>query len=188
MQKKKSFFIEALRSIKTSGTIAPSSKYLTSKMLKQIDFSNATIVVELGSGDGVVTKQILKRLHAKAQLFIFEINPNFIEKLQHIKHEQLTIIQASAENIEDELKKRNITKVDAVVSCLPLSVIPKKIAVCILEETYKTLKIGGKFIQFQYSTQFFRIVKNIFKNAKLSFEFRNLPPAFIYTCVKKHKK
>ena len=70
--------------MKTSGTIIPSSRFLVKKMLYEIDFSKADVIVELGPGNGVITKNILKKLHAKAVLICFEINDSFYNELQKI--------------------------------------------------------------------------------------------------------
>ncbi|WCC42260.1 hypothetical protein PJJ26_12605 [Tenacibaculum finnmarkense] len=48
MSKKFNFFKEAVKNYKTSGTVAPSSKYLANKMLREIDFSKANVIIELG--------------------------------------------------------------------------------------------------------------------------------------------
>ena len=56
------FFKESIKSMKTSGSIAPSSKYLIQKCLKNVNFDKAEVILEFGVGDGVITEEILKRL------------------------------------------------------------------------------------------------------------------------------
>ena len=73
MSKKFNFFKEAVKNYKTSGTVVPSSKYLANKMLKDIDFSSAKLIVELGPGNGVITHDILKKLSPDATLICFEL-------------------------------------------------------------------------------------------------------------------
>ena len=91
--------------MKTSGTITPSSRFLANKMLKQIDFSEAKVIVELGPGNGAITKRILKKLHPEAQLICFEINDHFYDQLSSMKHPQLKVLKTSAEQIQEELEK-----------------------------------------------------------------------------------
>ena len=68
------FFQESLRNLKTVGTITRSSKFVCRKMLHPVDFSGKVNIVELGAGDGVITRHILDQMTADSQLFIFEVN------------------------------------------------------------------------------------------------------------------
>ena len=54
------FLKESIKNIKTVGTFTRSSKFLCRGMVKHVDFENAHTIVELGAGDGVITKHILK--------------------------------------------------------------------------------------------------------------------------------
>ena len=69
-----SFFRESIRNIKTVGTITRSSKFLCKGMVKHVDFDNAKTIVELGAGDGVITKHILRSMRKDAILLCFEVN------------------------------------------------------------------------------------------------------------------
>ena len=171
--------------MKTSGTIIPSSRFLVKKMLHEIDFSKADVIVELGPGNGVITKNILKKLHATAILICFEINENFHKTLSEIKHSQLIVLKSSAENLEEELLKLGIHEVNYIVSSLPLTIIPEKITNVILSQSYQVLKPNGTFTQYQYSLSYFKKLKQFFRHSiSLKFELLNFPPAFIYLCKK----
>lgn len=179
------FFQEALKNIKTLGTVTPSSRFLSKKMLRKIDFANADVIVELGPGNGAITKFILENLSSKTKLICFEINDNFYNQLEELNHPQLIVLKASAEKIEKELKKLNINKVDYIISSLPLTIIPEEISDEILEKSFKILIKNGTFIQYQYSLTYFKKLKKVFKEAiSLEFEPLNIPPAFIYRCKK----
>ena len=179
------FFRESLKSIKTLGTITPSSRFLANRMLKDINFSEVNILVELGPGNGAITKYILKKLPKNAKLICFEINKSFYWQLSKINNPQLQVINASAENLHKELIKLNISEVDHIISSLPLTIIPDKITDVILDECYDILKNGGSFIQFQYSLKYLKKIKKAFKQSiSLDFEPLNVPPAFIYRCKK----
>jgi len=184
LQKKKAFFKEAIKNIKTSGTIMPSSKYLIQKMLKSVDFSNAKVIVEYGPGNGIITKEILKRLDNNSQLICFEINTEFYNHLKTFKDSRLLIFNESCENIKSICEQLNITEVDCIISSLPLTNIPDNITKKILTESYHQLKKNGSFLQYQYSLSYLKKIKKIYKNVDLDFEIRNIPPAFIYKCKK----
>ena len=185
MSKKFKFFKEAVKNYKTSGTVAPSSKYLANKMLKDIDFKRINLIVELGPGNGVITNNILKKIPSGATLVCFEINDAFYKELNKIKHPQLIVLKASAENIKQEIIKLGFSKVDCIVSSLPLTIIPKEISNNILTKSFNVLQKEGVFIQYQYNLTYYKKLKEIFGNKiSLSFEPFNFPPAFIYKCLK----
>lgn len=186
LNKKIKFFKEAVKNYKTSGTVVPSSKYLANKMLNGIDFSTAKVIVELGPGDGAITKSILKKIQPQTTLVCFEINDGFFEELEKIQHNQIVLLKVSAENITEELNKLGFKEADYIVSSLPLTIIPKTISHTILKNSYSVLKNKGLFIQYQYSLTYYKKLKKVFgENIKLDFEPLNFPPAFIYKCTKK---
>lgn len=182
---KVNFLKESIKSIKTSGTIIPSSKFLVNTMLESIDFSVAKIIVEFGPGNGKITKEILKRLSSDAMLISFEINENFYKSLLKIEDSKFKVVKSSAENIQDVLNAYGFIKADYIISSLPLTNIPKSIGKSILINAYNALAKNGNFIQYQYSLTYLKTIKTIFKeNLKLGFEPLNIPPAFIYTSKK----
>ncbi len=185
MSKKFNFFKEAVKNYKTSGTVVPSSKYLANKMLKDIDFKTANLIIELGPGNGAITHNILKNLSPNTTLVCFEINDAFYKELNKIKHPQLIVLKASAENIKEEIIKLGFNKADCIVSSLPLTIIPKEVTNSILIESYQFLKEKGIFIQYQYNLTYYKKLKEVFgNNISLNFEPFNFPPAFIYKCAK----
>lgn len=185
MTERINFLKEAIQNLKTLGTLTPSSRFLSRKMLKNIDFSNSKIIVELGPGNGAITKHILPNLHPDAKLICFEINETFYQQLQALQHNQLKIVNASATDLISELAKLGIQKVDHIVSSLPLTNIPEPISKTILNHSYKALSEKGTFIQYQYSLTYHKKLKQVFENdISLGFEVLNFPPAFIYRCKK----
>lgn len=61
-----SFFSEGLRNLKTIGSIAPSSRFLCESMTRNLDWKKPQNIVELGAGEGVMTRFILGQMHRKA--------------------------------------------------------------------------------------------------------------------------
>ena len=57
--KKTSFLKEFLTRKNQVGAVAPSSKYLTKKMLGGLELVNADVVIELGPGTGVFTERLI---------------------------------------------------------------------------------------------------------------------------------
>lgn len=185
MPKKMNFFKEAIKTIKTSGSLIPSSKFLVKRILKNIDFESAELIVEYGAGNGIITDEILNRLKPSAKLICFEINEVFYKELKTINNPQLVVLNTSAEDIEEEIIKLNFSQVCYVVSSLPLAILPYEVSESIIEKSKKLLKKHGKFIQFQYSTKSLKQFKSFFnKKIVVEFEPLNIPPAFLYVCKK----
>ena len=178
------FSLEYINTLKKSGTILPSSKYLIAKCLKGLELNKAKVVVEFGMGDGCITREILNRTGDETLLFSFEINPRFC---MHCKHKfegntSLKIVNESAFNFKSVLQDNAIAKVDYVISSLPMSLFSKKDTLALLESVKKYLMVDGYFIQYQYSLGNEKLINNTFDTVSRQFTFLNLPPAFVFKC------
>ena len=185
MAEKRSFLKHFWQDKKMVGSMVPSSKFLTEKMIRNIDFKKAKLIVELGPGNGVFTKKILELMTKDCTLIVFELNTNFYEILsKEIQDPRVILIHGSAENITQAVQEAGFLHADYVVSSLPLANFPKKLTQEILNESYNNLKNNGKYIQFQYTLQSKKNLENRFDAVHISFTPMNFPPAFIYTCIK----
>ena len=151
-------------------------------MVDPIDFARVKCIVEFGPGTGTITHELLNRMPANAVLLAFEINKEFCEMLNAIKDPRLKVISDSAENLEVYMKENGLDHVDYVVSSLPMAMIPNGIVKNILAIVKKVLSTKGLFIQYQYSLNAYRKLKNTFKKVELNFTPMNLPPAFVFIC------
>jgi phospholipid N-methyltransferase len=151
-----------------------------------VDPANASVVLELGAGDGVITEQLLGRILPDSQLLVFEVNPVFMEVLKtNFSDERMALLHDSAENMGVHLNEKKIEHVDYVVSGIPFAVLPNELAEQIIDECLEWLRPGGKFIQFHYSPHMIPFYKKKFGNGKINFVPWNIPPAFVVSCVKK---
>lgn len=179
---KRHFFKTYLKERKQIGSLMPSSRFLVKKMCKKIDFKTATNIIELGPGTGVFTKEILNLARKDAKIFVFELNEDFFELLQtKFQDPRVILLHRSAEHMEDVLTEHGVDKVDAILSSLPLAVIPDNIKNNILDSAHLVLKDGGKYIQYQYTLNAKKLLEKRFGKLKMSFASINIPPAFIYT-------
>jgi phospholipid N-methyltransferase len=186
MPKKRSFIKQFWKDKKMVGSVRPSSRFLAEKMLKNIDFKNDKIIIELGPGTGVFTDKIIERMASDAILLVFELNKTFIRNLKKkIKDERVIFINDSAEKIKEYLEINNLNKADIILSSLPLSNFPLQLKETIIENSHDSLHDSGKFIQFQYSLNSKKMFKSIFNRVSITFTLLNFPPAFVYTCEKK---
>lgn len=178
------FLKEGLRNIKTVGTVTRSSRYLCDKMINHSKIHKARYIMELGAGDGVLTKRILDRMPDNCKLVVFEINEKFVDILNSIQDERLIVIGDSAENIEEHLSSHNIEKLDIVFSALPFTVFPKEVAKNIVNRAKDKLKLEGEYLQIHYSLLAKKMYEDIFKNVQVYFQPINIPPAFVLKSLK----
>ncbi|MFK8038019.1 MAG: class I SAM-dependent methyltransferase [Crocinitomicaceae bacterium] len=178
----KTFFKER----KQVGAVAPSSRFLVKKMCNKINFDTAKVIIELGPGTGVFTKEILNRAKNDTKVFVFELNEDFYKILKaKFNDERIILVNSSAEQIESVLKSHGIDKADAIISSLPLTVIPQPIKSNILKASYQILKPKGIYVQYQYSLNAKKLIEHHFGKLNLRFSLINIPPAFIYVCTKR---
>ncbi len=167
------------------GSVTPSSRWLCRRLVRAADLSRCDCVIEFGPGNACLTKHILELLSAEATLFAFEINKEFCTLLQRDHaHPRLVIINDSAEKVREHLAARGLEGADYIFSGLPFTTLPAPLRVRILQETFGALKPGGKFIAYQYSLYLLRVLRGIFDEVRVSFEPRNIPPAFCFVCTK----
>ena len=178
------FLREGFKDMKTTGAVTRSSKALCQGMIKPVDFSKARLIIELGAGDGVITKHILKSMHEDCKLISFEINPIFCEKLRQINDSRLIIAADSAENIGQYIESIGEKEVDYVISAIPFVTLPNELGYDIVGKCRQYLKKDGLFVQLHYSFLVKKIYMDIFNNLKIKFVPWNIPPAFVFICKK----
>lgn len=182
-----SFLKEFLKSRKRIGSVAPSSKFLTKKIIDNIDFSSAKVIVEYGPGNGVFTKAIAEKISSDTLLYVFELHEPFVKELKVMfaDYPNVKIILDSASNINKYLESDGKEKADIIISSLPLMNIERNITIRILKASATALCENGQFIQYQYTLSAKKLLRKVFKLEEIKFAFINLPPAFIYLCKKK---
>jgi len=173
------FFKESLKNIKTVGTLTPSSKFLCKGMIKHVDFKTAKVIVELGAGDGVITKHILQNMRKDTKLLVFEVNENFCELLREIDDDRLIIAEDSAERLSHYLDQIGEKEIDFIVSAIPFVTLPDDLSYRIVRECKKYLRKGGLYIQVHYSLLIKKMYEKIFGNVDVSIVPINFPPAFV---------
>ena len=170
---------------KKVGAAFSTTKHVIKKMLGNIDFDKANLLVEYGSGKGVITTHLLELMHKDAVLYVFETNERLIKELLNISDKRLVIINAGAEDARTILKNRyKINKVDYVISTIPFTFFARWKKKKVIAKTYNLLNKNGKFITYQYTPLIYSIIKNKFKNHSINPNLTNFPPTFIMKGVK----
>jgi phosphatidylethanolamine/phosphatidyl-N-methylethanolamine N-methyltransferase len=189
------FAMEALADFRTVGAIAPSSRYLTQAMLGPLALKRARVVVEVGSGTGVMTRALLRLIPWDATLLAFEINPRFSHYLRtNVVDSRLVVLDASAERLDQELQRHGQKRVDAVISSLALAFMFHRQRHAFLSSLGKYLGESGVFTQFQYlhglqlhnghlrRFPLEKLLRRYFGSVDRRIIWRNLPPAFVFEC------
>ena len=89
------------------------------------------------------------------------------------------IIEDDASELPQHLNKLGINGADYVVSGIPLGNFSRKTKWSILNAVMRSLKEGGLYIQFQYFLASILTIKRFFPKIRISYEVRNVPPAFV---------
>jgi phospholipid N-methyltransferase len=179
------FLLSFLRNPRQVGSVTPSSRWLCRRLVGAADLSRCDCAVEFGPGTACLTRKILETLSPEATLFAFEINEEFCRRLERdCVHPRLVLIHDSAEKVRAHLHARGFEAADYVFSGLPFTTLPAALRERILRETFAALKPGGKFIAYQYSLYLLKTLRGIFDRVRVSFEPRNIPPAFCFVCTK----
>jgi phospholipid N-methyltransferase len=167
------------------GSIIPSSKFLVEKLLDQIDFSTARVIVEYGPGVGNISKELLENMRPDARLVVIEMNGDFVKFLRKsFDDRRLIVVQGSAADVERELAKHGITHVDYVLSGIPFTTIPEPIREKILDSTWKILQPDGKLLVYQFTRAVLPLLRRHFTTIQTEFEPLNILPARLFYCTK----
>ncbi len=170
-----------LRNPKEVGSIVPSSRFLTRRVLECGRVSQARVIVELGPGTGVFTREILKRMPADAKLVAIEINSDFVHVLRReYRDSRLTIYAGSSTDLEKALAEAGETRADLVVSGVPFSTMERGAGRATLEAAKRVLSERGRFVAYQFRSHVRRFAEPVFGPAETHSGFWNLPPMRIY--------
>ncbi len=170
------FTREILRTPRTMGTGCPSSRRLAKTMASFVPLTKSKLVIELGSGTGVVTKALLQHGVAPERLVSIEQSANLANYL-HKQYPQVRVIEGDAMQL-CHLLGDDYQQVSAVVSGLPFRVLPQTVKQGIIKQIEKVLPQNGLFIQFTYDISGkTKLLPSQFKHISHKMVWSNLPPA-----------
>jgi phospholipid N-methyltransferase len=178
------FLSSFIRNPRETGALTASSKFLTREIVKNINFKKARKIAELGPGVGTFTKEILKKSHPDTNIFCFEVNRKFCRHLECSMGSNITILNAGAQKLSENLMKLGVGKVDCIVSGLPFRNFSMAKRKKILGQVAMSLNEKGKFILFQYTNGLLELLGKYFSKVERKFVALNVPPSFIYICGK----
>ncbi|HQZ27372.1 MAG: hypothetical protein KBF76_02680 [Verrucomicrobiales bacterium] len=186
-------FLKAfIRNSAQVGAIAPSSVELASLMTDWLDWNTLTSVIEYGPGTGVVTEVVTKRIQQQTRFFAIERDPQ-LAAISRLRCPNVDVYEDCVSRVPTLCQEAGILQVDAILSGLPWASFSPELQDRLLAAMFEVLPPGGKFATFAYwqglllpaGQRFRRFLKANFSVVEQSATaWRNLPPAFVYQCVR----
>lgn len=179
------FAREFLKHPKMLGSVVPSSRRMTDKLLAPVDWNRAQLFVEYGPGIGNISVEVLRRMHPEARLVLFELNAEFAAFLRaRIRDPRLIVMHRSAADVGQVLADHGLGLADVVISGIPFSTMPHAVAAAIADATRDALKPGGQFLVYQFAPKVAEFLAPRFATVETDFEPMNIPPARLYTATR----
>ena len=167
---------------KTVATIAPSSRALSRAILRGIDRSKTKTVVELGAGTGPITKELVAVAPPDVRLVVNEFLPEFCTALRQ-KFPGLDVVEGDARRLSEMLAERGITKVDYILSGLPLTHFSAADRDAVIDQAGLLLGPDGEFRQLTTAPWLYRnLYRRYFREVRFRLVVWNLPPGGVYYC------
>jgi phospholipid N-methyltransferase len=174
------FFRAFAANPRSVGAVLPTSRWAVRDMLDMADVAAAGLVVELGAGTGVQTRELLARLGPDARLLAFEIDPNLADLLrERYGDPRLEVVCDSAEHLDAHL---GTSRADLVVSALPYTSFPADLRRRVLDVVPAVMSKRGTVLVIQYSPVILRELRRRFATVEQRLSPRNVPPAFLFAC------
>lgn len=165
------------------GSIVPSSRFLIKQLLEPINWGRARVIVEYGPGVGGITVEVLRRMRPDSVLIAIETNPDFVSYLRRtLNDRRLHLVQASAAEVEEILRRFGYRRADYIISGIPFSTIPAPLRERILRTTHDVLEPRGAFLVYQFSTRVLQDLRRIFGYVGRRFQPLNVLPAHLFIC------
>jgi len=176
-----SFFKHWLSDPLRIGAVAPSSRTLAALITAEIAPEIAP-VIELGPGSGAFTRALLDRGIPEQRLALIELNPVFAFALaKQFPLAGVLCVDAAALRSIDVFSGEGA---GAIVSGLPLLLMPPDKVSAILESAFARLRPGGAFYQFTYGSRSpvpGPVLERLGLTAtRIGATLVNIPPATVY--------
>lgn len=183
----------------TTASLLPSSPFLVEAMLAPAGLADARRVVELGTGTGTLTQEILARLGPEAVLYGVELDPDLAAATtSRLRDARLRVLEGSAADVHHLVAAEDVGQVDVVISSLGLSLMDEALRTAIVREAGRVLRPDGVYMQYAYAharwfawsqrrREYFRwharpFLERHFHEVEGRFVAANVPPAIAFTC------
>lgn len=165
---------------RTTGAVAPSGPALARRMVRDVDPNGELPVLELGPGNGVVTRALLERGVRPERIIAVEYNPEFCKMLA-ARYPGVRVVHGDAFDLENTLAGVHDGPFASAVSSLPLLLWPPAERLALVRDVLARLAPGGTLAQFSYAPKPPVDAAADFGLAGSSYILLNLPPARVWT-------
>jgi len=179
------FLTKFFRHGRRIGSVWPSSKSLSRATLKQVDWSQAEVIVELGAGTGPITAAIIERIKPHTRFLAIERDTDFARILQKrfANRSNIEIVHGDVRDIDRILKARDITEVDYFISGLATPTLPLGVQKRMFAAVRKYLAPHGAFSNItEVPLWYIRYYRGLFGKVEFQFVPINIPPGGVYHC------
>ena len=179
------FFSKFLRHGTKIASLAPSSPWLSRATVRNVDWANAKVLVELGAGTGPITKVLAEKARPETRVVVLERDPDFSRLLRErfSSLPNFDVIEGDVRDLASMLRDRGIAQVDHIVSGLPVPSFPKDLQRDFFGVVHEVLSPAGGYSQItELALVYMGLYKRYFEHVKFVFEPRNFPPAGAYHC------
>ncbi len=162
-----------------------SSRWLSRTTVRNVDWSRARVLVELGAGTGPITRVLAQRAHPDCRVVVLERDPDFARLLRERfdGRANLEIVEGDVRDLSGILADRGIVQVDYILSGLPVPSFPKGLQNDLFRAVKSILAVDGTFNQItEMPWVYWRFYRRFFEDVRFVFEPRNFPPAGAYFC------
>jgi phospholipid N-methyltransferase len=167
------------------GSVVPSSRFLVERVLNQVDWARARVIVEYGPGVGTFTGEILKRMRPGTVLIAIEMNPDFVTVLsENFPHPGLRIVHGSAADVIRILARQGYSSADYIISGIPYTTLPEQTRIQVMRESRVALNPEGAMLVYQFTRAVLPYLRREFGSVREDFEPLNILPAQLFTCAK----
>ncbi len=174
------FFKRVLANPVRVGYIVPSSRFLTNRTAKFIDYSNARTVVELGPGEGCHSRRIVRRMKTGSKLILIELDEHFAAHLeeQFADDERVSVVHANALHLVEALEKLGISDPDYIVSGIPFTIMDRALRESLLMSIASAMGPNSRFITYQASVSIIS-THELFNLVRREHCLFNVPPLHV---------
>lgn len=183
------FLYQWMKNPRQTASVVPSSAFLAEAMVRAVREHTPApdpSVLELGPGNGAITKVLLKHFDP-SKVLAMDLNQNFVKELQ-IRFPDLSVISGDAQNLKPLMHENNFHP-SVIVSSLGFLAMPQEVSRNIVRSCCAVLPKNGILVQYTYGKSSPLSEGVLRENGLECLHFgrvlRNIPPASVFV-YKKH--
>ncbi|MGE3966279.1 MAG: class I SAM-dependent methyltransferase, partial [Planctomycetota bacterium] len=175
------FLAKFLGNVRQVSAVTPASRWLARSHAERVTPGAPQVIVEVGSGTGVVTEALAARMHPSSTLVAIELDGELARMTQDrvpLAH----VLAADVSDIGAILAQLGCPRIDLLVCCLALPHLPRST----VETLFAALATLGRNAWYVQQTLvplvYRRTYKRLFEEVHFRPVLRNLPPGGTYQC------